>query len=480
MFDVAIIGAGVIGSSIARELARYQLNVVVIDKGYDVCTGASKANSGIVHAGYDAKPGTLKAKYNVAGNPLFEELSAELDFPFKRVGSLVLAFSDEDMPKLEELKERGEKNGVPGMSIIDRVRLKELEPHISDAAYAALDVPTGGIVCPYEMTIAYAENAAANGVSFMLGREVGNVVRKHGYFQICTSCGDVLSQLLVNAAGLHSDTINNMLSEERIAIVPRKGEYFLMDRTEGGLVNHTLFQLPGPMGKGVLVTPSVDGNILVGPTSEDVEEKDNVETTREGIARVTEQAYRDVSALPLGKTIASFAGLRAHPNTGDFVIGPRADAPDLFNAAGIESPGLTSAPAIARDVAAMVKDVLRPQHNPKFNPVRRTTPRFRHMTNEERQRMIAKDPNYGHMICRCENVTKAEIIGALHSPLGVRDLDAIKRRTRAGMGRCQGGFCSMRIPAIIAEETGIPITEVTKFGGDSRLLLYKNKTTLES
>lgn len=478
MYDVAVIGAGVVGSSIARELSRFQLDVVVLDKGSDVATGSSKANSGIVHAGYDAKPGTLKAKYNVAGNPMFAELSAELDFPYKPIGNLVVAFSREEVGDLEELLTRGQQNGVPDLQIIDSYRLHEIEPNLRPEALAALDVPTGGIVCPYEMTIAFAENAAANGVTFLLEHQVDQVTRDGKLFRISTCRGDVEAGILINAAGLHSDTINNMLSAEKLEIIPRRGEYFLLDHTEGGLVNRTIFQVPGKMGKGILVTPSVDGNILLGPTSVDIGDKDDVETTREGMQHVYEGALRDVASIPMGKVIASFSGLRAHSTSNDFVIGPRPDVPGFINVAGIESPGLTSAPAIAKDVAAMVAEMARPHANPKFNPVRKATPRFRHMTNEERREAIARDRNYGHMICRCENVTKAEIVGALNSPLGIRDLDAIKRRTRAGMGRCQGGFCSMRLPEIIAEAAGIPMTEVTKFGGNSRLLFYKNKTTL--
>ncbi len=478
MHDVAIIGAGVIGSGIARELTRFRLDVAVIDKGSDAATGSSKANSGIVHGGYDAKPGTLKAKYNIAGNPMFEALSEELDFPFKRNGSLVLAFSEEETAGLEALLQRGTANGVKGLAIINRQDLLLREPNLGPQVHAALDVPTGGIVCPYEMTIAHAENAAANGATFYLNHHVDSIERCADGFRIVTSEGVIESRVLVNAAGVYADAINNMLSSDRLEIIPRRGEYFLMDRTESGLVSHTLFQLPGKMGKGVLVTPSVDGNILVGPTSEDLPDKENVETTRDGLTRVTEMALRDVAALPLGKTIASFAGLRAHCTRDDFVIGPVSDVPGMINVAGIESPGLSSAPAIHKNVAAMVVDILKPQPNPAFNPIRRAAPRFRHMTDAERRDAIARDPNYGHMICRCESVTKAEVLAALRSPLRVRDLDAIKRRTRAGMGRCQAGFCSMRLPEIIAAETGIDITEVTKFGGGSKLLFFKNKAVL--
>ncbi len=477
MHDVAIIGAGVVGCAVARELSRRSLDIAVLERGFDAAVGASKGNSGIVHGGYDAKPGTLKAKYNILGNPLFDALAEELDFPFKRIGSLVIAFSEEERPALNELLERGKTNGVPDLRLIGRDELVRLEPNIGPGVIAALDVPTGGIVCPYEMTIAYAENAAANGVRFLFGRKVGSIARIGGGFRLDTPAGPVEARAVVNAAGLYADEINNMVSGEKLSIVPRRGEYFLMDRTESDLVRHTLFQLPGVMGKGVLVTPSVDGNILVGPTSDDIDDKDDVETTGKGLDAIIEASRRNVTSMPLAKTIASFAGLRAHETTkNDFTVGQCPDAPGFFNAAGIESPGLTSAPALGRDLAEEVADFLDARPNPSFRPVRRAAQRFRHMTPEERREAIRRDPNYGHMICRCENVTKAEVLAALRSPLNVNSLDAIKRRTRAGMGRCQGGFCSMRLPEIIAAETGLPLTEITKFGGGSRLLVERNKT----
>lgn len=476
MHDVLIIGAGVIGSAIARELSRFRLDAVVVERGSDVAMGASKANSGIVHGGYDALPGTLRARCNIAGNPLFDSLAAELDFPFKRIGSLVLAFAAEEIPALEQLLERGRENGVPGLRLVGREELVRLEPNISPSAFAALQVPSGGIVCPYEMTVALAENAATNGVRFVFDHAVESVKKTGAGFRVAASGRVFEARFLVNAAGVHADEINNALSSRPLRIVPRRGEYFLLDRTEGVLVNHTLFQLPGKTGKGVLVTPSVDGNILVGPTADDLGDKEDTETTADGIARVVEMACRDVTSMPHAKTIASFAGLRAHEATGDdFVVGPSPDVPGFFNAAGIDSPGLSSAPAIGRDLACMVAQAAGAAENPHFIPVRRATPRFRHMSLEEKRDAIARNANYGEIVCRCETVTKAEILGALRSPLGVRDMDAIKRRTRAGMGRCQGGFCGMLLPGIIAEETGMPLAEITKFGGGSRLFTSHNK-----
>lgn len=478
MYDVAIVGAGVIGSAVARELSRSRLSIVVLEKGSDAAVGASKANSGIVHAGYDAHPGSLKAKYNIRGNALFDELAGELDFPFQRIGSLVLAFSLEEAKGLEDLKAKGDLNGVPDLAIMRREDLNFLESRLDPGVHSALYAPTGGIVCPYEMTIALAENAAANGVDFLLNCEVARAVKNRDRFTLETTRGTVEALVLVNAAGLYADWLNNQLSRFKMRITPRRGQYLILDRSAGDMVRHTLFQMPGPAGKGILITPTVDGNLLLGPTSELVDEKDNTETTLESLERIRESVSRDVMDLPLGKTIGSFAGLRAHLTEGDFVVGPCPDVRGLINVAGIESPGLTSAPAIAHDVADLVFELVDNRPNLDFNPLRLAAPRFRHMSRDEQKWCIEQNPDFGTIVCRCENVTKAEIVSALRSPLGISDLDAIKRRTRAGMGRCQGGFCGMRLPEIIAEETGLPVTAVTKFGGASNILLHPNKSTL--
>ncbi len=480
MFDVAILGGGVIGCTIARALARLRLRAVVLEKESDVASGSSKANSGIVHGGYDCKPGTLKARFNVAGNPMFDELSRALDFPFKRDGSLVLAFQEEDRAQLTKLLAQGEQNGVPGLRIIGKEEIKTLEPNISDGVAAALYVPTGGIVCPYEMTVAFAENAAENGVEFKLGFMAEKIEKRDGVFHITGPAGEVTARILINAAGLYADVINNSLSNRHFTITPRRGEYCLLDKTEGGLVNHTLFQLPTKAGKGILVTPTVDGNLLLGPTSQDTDSKESKSTTREGLREVLTTAKLDVQHLPMNKTITSFTGLRATASGDDFIIGWSPDVGNLYNVAGIASPGLTSAPAIAEYVAGQVAQATGAQPNPDFKPERKAFPRFRHMSDDERNAAIAKNPDYGHIVCRCEQVTKAEVLAAMRGPLGVRDVDAIKRRTRAGMGRCQGGFCLMRIPEIISQELNIPLNEVTKSGGGTNLLMDPDKQSLST
>lgn len=478
MIDVAIVGAGVIGCAVARELSRYRLDIVVLEKGPDVASGTSKANSGIVHAGYDAKPGTLKAKFNVQGQRMFDRLAQELDFPFKRCGSLVIALSEKDIKKLEEIKARGIENGLSDLEILDRAALQEREPQISEHIPAALYVPSGGIAGPYEMTIAYGENAAVNGIQFLFQHQVLSVEKQGGRFLITTGKGKIESRYLINAAGVHAGEINNMLSRDKIETIPRIGEYCLLDKTEGGLVGRTIFQLPTDMGKGVLVTPTVDGNILVGPTSRDIRDPEDVSTTRDGLEEALKKGSQYVRHLPRDKIITSFAGIRAHSVTDDFIIGESPDVPGLINLCGIESPGLSSAPAIAKAVEEIVVSLTKPETNRHFQPERKAPPRFRHLSNSQRSALIAQNPDYGRIVCRCESVTKGEIIDALRSPLKIRDLDAIKRRTRAGMGRCQAGFCHMRLLEIVARELGIPITQVTKNGDGTRLLLERNKASL--
>ncbi|KEI00561.1 NAD(P)/FAD-dependent oxidoreductase [Clostridium botulinum] len=475
MFDITIVGAGVIGCSIARELSKYDLKVCVLEKGPDVATGTSKANSGIVHGGHDATPGTLKAKLNVRGNEMFDKLVEELDFPFKRNGSLVLCFDESEKDGLQALLEKGKKNGVKNLEVIDKERILELEPNVNDDVVAALYVPTGGIVCPYEMTIAMAENAYTNGVEFKFETEVKNIVKKENGFTVETNKGNIETDLVINAAGLFSDELNNMVSANKIEIIARKGEYCLFDKAAGSMATRTLFQLPTKMGKGVLVSPTVDGNLLIGPNAVDVNDKTDVDTTQEGIDDILERAKKTFRQIPMRQVITSFSGLRSHDTVNDFIIGEVEDAPGFINVAGIESPGLSSAPAIAEMVEGIVIEKLAPAKNEKFNPIREGIPKFREMNNEERKALVAKDPSYGKIVCRCETVTEGEIINAIRRPLGAKDLDGIKRRTRAGMGKCQSGFCSTKLVAILAKELNIPVTEVTKFGGKSNLLIGEDK-----
>ena len=475
MIDVAIIGAGVIGCAIARELSRYNLDICVFEKDSDVAEGTSKANSGIVHAGYDAAPGSQKAKYNARGSAMYPGLVKELDVPYKQNGSLVVSFSPEHTARLEKLLENGRRNGINDLELLNRAQALQICPHLSENVVAALHAKTAAIVCPYELTIALAENAFKNGVSFRFNSRVSGINKIADGYKIAFDSGETIeARTVVNAAGLYADEINNMVSERKMKIIPRKGEYCLFDRTAEDITEQTIFQMPTAMGKGVLVTKTADGNLLVGPNAMDVEGKDETETTREGLEYILKTAALSVGNLPERQIITSFAGLRAHLESEDFYIGEISDAEGFFNVAGIESPGLSSAPAIGEGVAEMVANKLSAKPNTSFNPIRKGIPKFREMRNEERKQLIAENPAYGRVICRCETVTEGEIVDAIRRPLGATTLDGIKRRTRAGMGRCQSGFCTTRVMDILARELAISNETITKFGKGSELLTDKN------
>ncbi len=471
MYDIIIIGAGVTGCSVARFLSRYKARVLVLEKAEDVCCGTSKSNSAIVHAGFDAAAGSLMAKMNVAGNLMFPDLAKELDFEFIKNGSLVVCMSEEDMPRLQALYENGLKNGVKRLEIIDRQRLREMEPNISPDAVAALWAPTAGIVCPFGLTTALAENANTNGVEFRFNTEVTAITPKDGGWIVQTRKGAIDTKCVVNAAGLYSDAFHNMVSAKKIHITPRRGDYCLLDRTTGSFVKHTIFQLPGKYGKGVLVSPTVHGNIIVGPTAIDIEDKEGTNTTAAGLNELIEKAGDTVNGLPIRQVITSFAGLRAHESGHEFIIGEVEDAPGFIDCAGIESPGLVSSPAIGLTVADMLRDKMDLQPNEAFCGKRTGILNPSKLSREERVELIRKNPAYGRIICRCESVSEGEILDAIHRPLGARSLDAVKRRTRAGMGRCQAGFCSPRTMEILARELHVDQSEITKCGGDSRLIV---------
>lgn len=471
MYDVIVIGAGVSGCAAARELSRYRYRTLVLEKDEDICEGTSKANSGIVHAGFDSEPGTMMARMNVRGNALMEQLSKDLDFPFRRNGSLVLCFDEKDRDKLERLLEKGEKNGVPGLRILSKEEVKEMEPNLTDDLAGALYAPTGGIVCPFGLTIALAENAAENGVEFQRETEVTGIRKEDGFYRVETNRGVYETKVVVNAAGVYADRFHNMVSDDRMTIIARKGEYCLMDKKMGNYVNHTIFQLPTIYGKGVLVTPTVHGNLLAGPTAVDIEDKENTQTTAEGLEDLQRRAALSVPTLPTRQVITSFTGLRAHRPEHDFVIEEVAGAPGFIDVAGIESPGLSSAPAVGEYVAELVQGILPCEKKEDFVATRKGIPSVAEASMEEKQALVKKNPAYANVICRCEVVTEGEILDAIHRPVGARTLDGIKRRTRAGMGRCQSGFCSPKTVEILARELGKDMSEITKCGEGSNFLV---------
>ena len=472
-YDVAIVGAGVTGCAIARQLARNQLKIALIDAAEDVAMGASRANSAIVHAGYDCPPGSLEARLNVEGNALFTEWCRDLDVPLKRVGTLVVAFNEEEEQTLRELYERGLKNGVPGMRLISGEEARGMEPMLAETVTQALLAETGGITCPYELTIACAENARRNGAEWLLGHAVQGIEAEPEGFVIDLGEEKIAARRVINAAGVFADEVARMIGDDSFTIHPRKGEYVLLDRG-GERPEMVIFPTPTKMGKGILVSPTVDGNAFAGPTAVDMEDKRDTSVTQEGIDKLTTLARKTTPGLNLRAVITSFAGIRAQPSTGDFIIRPSEKDPRLIHAAGICSPGLTSAPAIARMVEELVAAsglTLSPRAD--YEPKRAHMRAFRHMTDEERAAAIAENRLYGRVICRCETITEAEIVEAVRR--GARTVDGVKRRTRAGMGRCQGGFCSPRVMEIISREAGIPMEELTKFGGNSRMVAGRTR-----
>ncbi len=478
--DVCIIGAGITGAMTARKLAKYNVSVVVVEGADDVAMGATKANSAIVHAGFDAECGTLKARLNVAGCAMMEAETTELDVPYKKCGSLVCAYSDEEIKHLELLFARGNENGVPDMKIIGQNELRQMEPNISEDAVAALWAPSAGIVCPYELCIAACENAAQNGVIFKRNFRVTGIAKTADGFVVTNGTETVNATYLINAAGVHSDEIAALVGETNFPmhIVPRRGEYMLLDKSEGGAANHVLFACPSANGKGILVSPTVDGNLILGPTAKAINDADDTATTAEGLDEVARGARHLVPTVNTRAVITQFSGVRPTPvyangdiTKSDFCILKSEDIPGLLHLAGIESPGLASSPAVGEYAVELLSEMgLQLSEKENYLPGRPEKIRFRELDDAARAAVIAKDPLYGKIICRCETVTEGEIVDAIRRPVGARNLDMVKRRTRAGMGRCGSGFCSPRTVEILARELGVPMTEITKCGGNSVIL----------
>ena len=474
MFDVVIIGAGVVGGMIARTLSAYDLKICILEKNNDVAMGASSANSAIVHAGFDAKEGSLKAKLNVRGSEMMAQVCRELGVKYQNNGSLVIGFDEEDRATLEGLYHRGCANGVKNLRLLDCDEVHAIEPNLSENVCCALLAPTGGIVCPYELTVASVGNAMDNGAEFRRNFAVTSIDAEQDFYRIHSDADCVEAKYVINAAGLYSDQIAAMVGDNSFSVHPRRGEYVLLDKECGSLVSHTIFRTPSKMGKGILVSPTVDGNLLTGPTSVDIEDKADRSTTAEGLALVMKQACENADGVDFRKTITSFCGLRAVGSTGDFIINLPRDR--FVNVAGIESPGLSSAPAIAEYVVELLQNAGAAfRKKSSFNPNRAPMHGFREASMEEKNRIIKENPAYGHIICRCETVTEGEILNAIRTEPRPCDLDGVKRRTRAQMGRCQGGFCSPYIVELLAKEWNVPYESITKFGGKSIINIGKTK-----
>lgn len=475
MFDVAIIGAGVIGATIFRELTKYNLKIVVIDKENDVSMGSSKANSAIVHAGYDPKIGTLMAKYNVKGSLMFEELCKDLSVPYKNNGSLIIGFNDNDMKKINDLYENGNKIGVKGLKILSKKEILDKEKNLNPNVLGGLYAPTSGIVGPFEFTIALIENGVLNGGKVKLKSEIVKI-EKDKTFKLITSNKEIIeAKYVINAAGVYADNIHNLIAKESFKITPIKGQYYVLDKNQGELVSHTIFQCPSELGKGVLITPTAHGNLLVGPNSEECKTKESSSTTRESLEFIKDTAMKTTDKINFGESIRNFSGLRANPDKEDFIVEENNYVKGFIDVAGIKSPGLSSSPAIALDVVKILeKSGLKLEENKGFNPIRKQT-WFMGLSEKEKDEIIRKDPRYGRVICRCENITEGEIVEVIKNCFGSITLDGVKRRCRPGMGRCQGGFCMPIVQEIIARELNLNIEDVVLEKDNSYILISKTK-----
>ncbi len=454
MYDVAIIGAGIIGAAIARELSKYNINIVILEKENDVSNGTSKANSAIVHGGYDPKCETLMAKYNVRGNEMFEEICKELSVPYKNNGALVLAFEDEEVKILNSLLENGKRNGVKGLKIIDKAEILKIEKDINNDVKAALYSPTVGIVDPIELTIALVENAVQNGAKLKLNSKVTALKKYEDYFDIeINESKKILAKTIINAAGVYGDYINNMVSNNRKDIIPVKGQYFLMDKSEGLRVSHVIFQCPTKKGKGILVSPTVHGNLIVGPNAENSNDREDVNTTLEAMHFIRSKANKSVKTLDFSKNIRNFAGIRSYlVDQEDFEIGEAKDVKGFINCIGMKSPGLTSSLAIAEDMPDILKKTgLKLTKKIDFKGERKKI-NFMSLSIEQKNELIKNNARYGRIICRCEGITEGEIVDSINRPAGATTIDGVKKRCRTGMGRCQGGFCTIKIHEILARE----------------------------
>ncbi|MGL5000130.1 MAG: NAD(P)/FAD-dependent oxidoreductase [Cetobacterium sp.] len=474
MYDILIIGAGIVGTGIARELSKYKLKVAVVERDTDVSNETTKANSAIVHGGYDAKEGSLMAQLNVLGNSLYEDLCKELSVPFKRNGSLVLAFNEEEVNHLQVLYNRGIINKVPGLSVINKDKLRKLEPNVDEKAIAALYCSSAGIVSPWEFAEALIDNAVENNVELFLNTEVQNIEKSNEAFNVTTTSGVFHTKYIFNCAGVHADLIHNMIAEESYKILPRKGEYFVLDKSEGKRVNQTVFQCPSKIGKGILVTPTVHGNLLVGPDAQEIDNRFDVSTKTERLDYIKSKGSHSIQNINFRENIRTFAGIRAESDRGDFII-EESSTKGFFDIAGIKSPGLSAAPAITLAALELLKNsgaVLTKKEN-FITPRKHTL--FMNLSSEEKAAKIKEDDRFGRMVCRCEMITEGEIIEAIHRPVKAVTMDAVKRRCRPGSGRCQGGFCGPKVQEIIARELNKNIESVILDKANSYILIEELK-----
>jgi len=480
MYDITVIGAGITGTFIARELSKYDLSILLLDKENDVANGTTKANSAIVHAGYDATEGTLKAKFNVKGNEMYDGICKDLDVPFKRIGSLVTAFNDEEMETIQCLYQRGITNGVPDMKILDKEEVLQMEGNLKESIKGALFAKTAGIVGPWELAIALAENAVENGVELQLNSAVTAIDKTGEGYRVSAGEKTYETKLVINAAGVYADQIDQMVNEKTFEILPNRGEYNLFDKSVGDMVNTVVFGCPSSAGKGTVILPTVHGNLLLGPTADPIDNKEDTRTTFAGLTSINDHAKDTLKKIGFQDVITSFSGIRAKVATKDFIIEKAEGKEDFINVAGIDSPGLTAAPAIAEYVVEMVREsasaldmtLTEKEH---FNPKRTPSIHFMDLSTEDQKKLIEKDPRFGRIICRCEYITEGEIVDVIRRKAGATTLDGVKRRARPGSGRCQGGFCAPRVMEIIARELDVDMKDVLKDGKGSYVLTERTK-----
>jgi glycerol-3-phosphate dehydrogenase len=472
--DVAVIGAGITGLSIARELSRYRLKIAVIDREEDVCCGTSKANSGIIHTGIHVSKDSVKGSLALQGNIMFDELSRDLSLPFQRTGELIVAMNEEECAQLEGMMKKGRENDVPGLRLMGGGDARMMEPNLSTGVVGALYAPTAGVIAPFEMSFALAENARENGVEFYLDADIVDCdLLSDSRFCLHTVSRKFIAPFVINAAGVNADRIAAMIDDPSVEIFVRKGEEYILDRQTAGLVRRIIFPVPQPRTKGILIIPTIGGPIMIGPTAEEVDDREDLSTTIEGLHRILSSARKIVPHIVKDQIIASFCGLRACARGDDFIL-RKAHLSGFVHAAGIQSPGLTAAPALARQVTSLLVEMGLPLRSAdRFNPNRTPFVHFCDLDQNAAVEKIAEDPAYGHVVCRCELVTEAEIVEAVRR--GANNLSGIKLRTRAGMGRCQGSFCTYRVVEILSRALGIPYTGISLKGRGSEVLIAETR-----
>ncbi|MGM9808668.1 MAG: NAD(P)/FAD-dependent oxidoreductase [Bacilli bacterium] len=475
IYDVIIVGGGVIGCAIARELSKYKLRTVLLEKNNDVCNETSAANSAIVHSGYDPLPNSLKAQMNVLGNSMYPQMCKELDVPFIQNGSLTIATTDDEMNTLLSLQKRANENKVE-TKILSSEEVLKLEPQLNKDIKGALFAPTCGIVNPFELTVALMENAMDNGVELLLNHEVNNIkINENSVSVFCKNDKELECKVLINAAGLFADDINAFVDKDSFTITPRKGQYFVLDHFDLNFVKHTLFMVPSDKGKGVLVTPTTSGNYLIGPSSDFVDDKQDLSTTKDILDSVRSQASRIIENIPYANLIRQYSGLRAVSSTGDFIIEHSKVSKNLINVAGIQSPGLASCPAIALKVVELLKECMPLNVNEEFNPIRRKVYRLKEMSLEDKNKLISENPQFGHIVCRCEKISEGEIVDCIHRNCGATTVKGVKKRCRPGFGKCQGAMCEASVIKILARELKKDESEILYSENGSNILKYETK-----